>query len=181
MRQDWVVHETSPRLRVIVYADGTRVVLLAVVCALFAALGGWMMTVPGSDDPVMFQVLMGALSTLFFGGSTVFLVYTLVRGKPLLVIDSDGLYHNATLLVNAGFLAWSEIAGYRRYTISNQESLSVILRDPQAVISRASVWRRGLLRMSVRMSGTPVNIPRSILPLTIDELYAEISSFQPLS
>lgn len=149
--------------RIAYFRSGPRLLLFFVVSTAFAALGIW---VPLSDDSVPPLLLAADMVVVPVSGilAGVFLI-RLVRPRPVLVIDDDGIAHH-----RFGRISWTEMDGIgieavRASMVSTQRLLVITLRDPAAYRARAG-WR-------VRLSGTTSRLgTRRVIDVPVSRLSA---------
>jgi len=157
----------------VIYHSRLRLILIAFGSMLFVALG-WLL-IQGSD-PI--TVTVGASGIAFFGLCLVFALWRLVLRKPALVLDAKGITDTASA-VSSGFIPWSDITGMRIVTVRNQKMLGIDVADTDAVIAQYPAFRQWLMRMNVRMVGTPIVIPRAALGISLEKLVPLIETHLP--
>jgi len=148
---------------------------LILLGCVFLAVGYWMLSQPAakilslrrSNSPL---VVHGAgLLSLALGclGIAPWLRRIVVTSG--LVIDDLGFTDESSPLA-AGFIAWSQIKGFRVLRTERQKILYVILDDPAEYIAGARLVKRTLLRAIDKLGGSPVFITTSSLAVDFDEL-----------
>ncbi|MFD7901737.1 STM3941 family protein [Kitasatospora sp. NPDC059747] len=158
-----------------VYALSRRNALLLLLASLGFTVGGALLlwhhaTVKG--------LVGGALAVPFFGFCSFALARRLVRNRPELVLDADGLEH-----VQLGRIAWSEIAavGIRSMTVrgSTQRMIAVVLHDPAAYLSRAPRLVRASAGLNRSLGYGPANIAANTIPVPLEEVLAAMHRHHP--
>jgi hypothetical protein len=157
-----------------------KLVLTAFGALMFVAAGVWMVRLDDAAivahglfrSPLLFHGA-GVLAIVFFGLILPLAVRKLFDGAPGLVADARGLTDNSSAL-SAGFIPWSDIAGFEEQTIVNQRILYVLLKDPAKYIAACGPVRRFLLRMNRRMGPSPVAISSNALTIGFDDLVAQL-------
>lgn len=163
--------------RFTVYPSRIRLALLALGALVFVLAGAFMCYTALADrtssQPPVAIFAVGVLAVVFFGCCLLYGVVRLVLPKPAVVLDNTGLYDHASA-TSVGHLAWPDITDVATLSFGAQRMLSIRLTDPESVLSRASGLRRLALRTNVKLMGTPVNIPQTMLPIPVKQLEAEI-------
>lgn len=157
----------------------TKLLLLLLGACLFVALGVWMV----QQDPAEIAARrrynipwlvhgIGVANIVFFGACALFVVKKLFDTQPGLLLTAQGLNDNVSGIA-AGFVPWSDIAGFDIYHVQKQKMLVVLLHDPNKYItaSRNPLVRK-LRQTNIRMCGSPVVIPAATLQIGFDELHA---------
>lgn len=173
---DRVLREGEPGRsdrRVVVYARRSKQVLAAVGALVFVVLGGWLLTLGEVRSTVA-----GIAGIVVFGVFGVLIARRLADPSPVLVLDRDGLHDNASAL-SAGLIGWSEIAQVQTFHYRGQRMLGISVHDPGALLARQGPVARTLMRTNMRLVGWTVSIAQNPLPLTLDEVVAEMRTFLP--
>lgn len=109
------------------------------------------------------------VAALLFAIGTGFGARKLFDTRPALVFSSAGIIDNASG-VAAGFIPWADIAGIGVYQYGRNRALRVNLVDPEKYVARGSPIRRWVNRVNLRMGGSPVYIPATVMPIEFEEL-----------
>ena len=105
--------------------------------------------------------------------------------KPIVSFSSQGITVN-TLCTRVGFLRWDEIKDVTTYNLGFR-FVGITLNDPATVYRRLGLKDSWLLRLNglvvplyklVRIRVAPINIPQEYLPLSADELLAQINAYR---
>jgi len=156
--------------------------LLLLAALAFVAAGAWLLTLDAEairagrsfrlffNEPT-FAYGLGLLSILFFGICGVVAVRKLFDKRPGLVLNSSGVFDNASG-ASAGLILWPEVVGYEVLEIQKQRMLIVQVSDPQKYLDRGGALRRALNRANYRMAGGPVSIPSNALKIDFSDLVA---------
>src|SRR5262245_60883536 len=102
---------------IVIYHSRLRLILMTFGAMAFVALGS--LLVQGSDAVT---VAVGVSGIVFFGMCLVFALWRLMRRKPALVLDDNGITDTASV-ISSGFIPWSDVTGIRILTIRNQKML----------------------------------------------------------
>lgn len=145
----------------------------------------------GTGIALLFLLTTGPVNPLIVLCLALFGVMVAVLGLPSSVrriFDSDpafcifraGIMDNCSLRSSGvGFIPWEEIEGsfvsqtgrgWGGAGIFSQRMVVIIVTHPTAIIARQSAWKRWLLRMTMRIALSPVNLPDALLPLKADAL-----------
>lgn len=155
------------------HAERGHQVFLALLSVAFAAIGVLSVLYL---DPV--TRVIGAVVAVVFGVFAVLGMLVALRPGPALVVDRTGITDRSSA-TPAGFVPWSEITGLGIRQLQGQRIVTVAVADPKAVLRRAHPLARPAMRASMWISGTPVNIATTTLPMTSDQLVREIAAFAP--
>jgi hypothetical protein len=79
----------------------------------------------------------------------------------------------------AGLLRWEDIGRVSIQTMGTQRMLAIAPRDPAAVMARANVGRRLVMRMNAGIGFPAVNIPEVALPYSLESLIDEMRRHNP--
>lgn len=105
--------------------------------------------------------------------------------KPILSLSSQGITVN-TLCSRVGFLRWEEIKDVHTYSLGYR-FVGITLNDPKTVYRRIGLKRSWMLQMNslvaplykpFRIRVAPINIPQEYLPMSADELLAQIQAYR---
>jgi hypothetical protein len=170
---DLVVRTTGPDPSVTVYPRRGKQVLVLVGSVAFVAGSIWLLTF---DSPR--AVVAGVLGTVVFGLFGVLATRLALQRGPALVIDSRGITDSSSA-VSAGFVPWHQVTGLHTWNQGSREAVCVDVHDPRSVLAAAGPFARITMRLNTKMVGTPVIIAVAALPLTGEQLIAEIAAVAP--
>ncbi|WP_433787661.1 STM3941 family protein [Actinomycetospora sp. CA-101289] len=137
------------------------------------AAGVWLLLAGGTAS-----LVLGAVLVVFFAVGAVRAVLRLVRGRPLLVVTREGVDDGGSI-VAAGFLPWSEVGAIDVLAGRGGGMLVIGVRDPEAVLSRATPARARVARTQAGRLGSPVVLPPTVLPLPAAEVAEELERLRP--
>lgn len=151
-------------------------VLLVLVALVFATGGIWIAQLSDAEikklrrfkNPLIVHgvgwsaIVFGALS-----GSVG--IRKIFDSKPGLVFSSAGLTDNSSGF-SAGFIPWTDIAGFSIYSAHGHRLIVVLLNHPEKYISVGSVLRRNINRVNHNMAGSPITITPNSLQIGFDDL-----------
>lgn len=157
--------------RLTAYPSRIRLMLLVLGAFGFVLLGAFLAY--NRSQGGRGSIIVGVIAIMFFGFCGIYGVIRLVAPKPALVLDDTGLYDNASAL-GAGFIGWDSIHDVVLVDFQKQPMISIVVTDPEAVLSHVSGLKRKAMRANIRLLGTPVNIPKTMVPLSLEQLEAEI-------
>ncbi len=95
--------------------------------------------------------------------------FKLFDGKPGLTIDDDGIIDNASS-VSAGRVPWGDILDLKIFQVGKQQSLVIIVANPQEYLDRSGLFKRMINTASLKLTGSPINISANTLKIGFDEL-----------
>ncbi|MED4083202.1 hypothetical protein P4637_20695 [Halalkalibacterium halodurans] len=159
----------------IVYPGKERMLLLSILSLAFVAGSIW---VALNQESILeeargitsvtapFLPVVVAVSIPFFSLCTVYLVYRLVKPKPSLRIDQEGIYENASF-VGVGQIRWDEIERIVMYSVMGQKMIGIIPKDFEPFLERQSGVKRALLNMN-KKKDIPVSIPQNASDIPLE-------------
>jgi hypothetical protein len=173
-------------------AKGKLAALTAVLLGFMVGFGalGIALVIPGNAQMAIAGV--ACLATVAF--MALFLALMLLRPiarRPALTLTSLGLIDDvSSIAVGAGPVWWDEIAGMAIYSTPRRgcgkanHYLLFVPVDPHAIIHRQPLPTRMLLRLlsPIPSASTlmPVHIPEWLLPISLEELEAQIQRYVPM-
>ena len=101
-----------------------------------------------------------------------------MRRKPAPVLDANDITDTASA-ISSGFIPWLDVTGVRILAVRNQKMLGIDAVNPEAVIARYPMFKQWLMRMNLRMAGTPIVVPRAVLGVSLEELVLLIEARLP--
>tara|TARA_R110002110_G_scaffold284986_2_gene499168 strand:- start:24556 stop:24963 length:408 start_codon:yes stop_codon:yes gene_type:complete len=94
----------------------------------------------------------GVLASAFFGWASFLFTRRLVRRKPALVINSEGLLHN-TSLTSFGQIDWRDITSVRHENVSRTlvpaYRILIELRDPELHVQQMTLIKNFIANISL--------------------------------
>jgi hypothetical protein len=153
----------------VIYPSPRKLLLLICGGAGFVALGIFLL-----QSIETRQRLSGLASILFFGFCTLYGIAQMVRRTPSLIIHPSGIFIRAV-----GFLRWDEISGVFAVRIQRQPFLAIDVKDVEGLLSRQSWLKARIMKMNVSLTGTVVNIPANVLPISLEELIQNMQQKYP--
>jgi hypothetical protein len=171
----------DPDAPVLIMPHRGKLWLLALGAAAFVAGSVWMAVAMPYGGllslPRWSSLAIAIVCVIFFGFCWVYALLRLVRRSPVLVIDADGIDECGSAL-GVGRLHWSEVAGVGVETFMGQSFLTIQVHDPAAIIARRPRILRPLFRFNHRVTGSPINVPASILPAPPEVIRGRIEAFR---
>lgn len=153
------------------------------ISALFVVIGYWLF---GLDAAVieqqrkfnhpMFVHSVGFICMVFGALAFVLAVRKVFSSKPGLILDTQGITDNSSMLA-AGFIPWFSIDSFEVRQIHNQRILYVILKDPEAYILRFGLLRKIAFKLNRHVAASPVGIISSSLTVGFDELVRLVEQY----
>jgi hypothetical protein len=162
----------------VIYAKRGKLVLYGILSLIFVVVSGFLLfigfTESGRDS--MKFIIIGALGLIFFGLCMVYWVISMVKRKPAIIINHEGIIDQSTY-IKAGLVKWDEIADIDFVSFSGQTYLGIYTLDPELIIDRSSSFKKMLNQMNKGLLDTQVNIPVKILDCSMDDLTNEINKY----
>jgi hypothetical protein len=153
----------------VIYPSPRKLLLLIYGGAGFVALGIFLL-----QSIETRQRLSGLASILFFGFCTLYGIAQMVRRTPSLIIHPSGIFIRAV-----GFLRWDEISGVFAVRIQRQPFLAIDVKDVEGLLNRQPWLKARIMKMNVSLTGTVVNIPANVLPISLEELIQNMQQKYP--
>lgn len=154
--------------------------LLMLAASLLIALAGYWLIVKIANEQTrysaIFVKLLGVVSILFFG---ILFIYALVKmfgKKPGLVVDDKGITDNSSG-VAAGFIAWNNITGIRAVKVQSTRFLLIDTVNPDLYIEDKSAFSKRMMKINMKMYGTPITIPSTTLKYKFEDLELLLQSY----
>lgn len=160
-----------------------KMLLLALACLLFVALGLWLLTLDAvsieahalfRSPALIYGVALVAVA--FFGMIAIVVTRKLFDKRPGLVLNGAGMLDNSSG-TSVGFVPWSDIVGLEVYRSFNQRILVVKVADPDKYFGGGNRLTRYLRISSHKMCGSPVSINSAALKIGFDELAAVFQQY----
>jgi hypothetical protein len=132
----------------------------------------------GVHVPQAVGLLLGALGlvvVLFSIACGAYALFRLAKPTPAVIINRKGITDNASA-IGVGFIPWSQVVELREYRFLRQAFLGVVPKDLESLITRLPAWKRVAIRANRLFGFTPINIPQSILPMSVSQLLREIDA-----
>lgn len=137
----------------------TKIGLLTIGSLLFVAIGFFML-----------WSALGIIAILFFGATTGYGIFKLFDSKSGLIIDANGITEN-TNATSIGFIAWNDIYQIRIQQVASEKFIMIDLKTPQKYMDKAgNVFKKNLMKMNMKLYGTPVSISSRTLNYNFEEL-----------
>lgn len=159
--------------RLEVRAPRTAPVMTLVTGVLGVAAGLFLLLTGGTA-----AVVLGIVLVFFCAVSAGTGAMRLLRARPLLVATREGVDDGGSV-VAAGFLSWSELGSIDVLPARGGGILVIGVRDPEAILARATPARARLGRAQAGRLGSPVVLPPTVLPVPAQELATALESLRP--
>lgn len=121
-------------------------------------------------QPSFFVEIVGYFGVLFFGFGFIFLMGKMLDRRPGLIIDQNGITDH-THYTSVGKIEWEDIVGFDTYQMESTKMIIIYTDNPEKYIKRAkNSFAAKAMRMSQRMTGSPLSINSGSLKIGYDEL-----------
>jgi hypothetical protein len=137
--------------------------------AVVSVVGGVRYLNLGSPTETVGHMIFGSFLLLIVLLPLSYFGYRVVRPGVAVVLDAEGIKSNAST-INPGPVYWSEIASAEVCKYGLMRHLRIYLRDPETVLERQPAWKRAVFRSGMALGSSPVEIPETLLPMSVDEL-----------
>lgn len=145
--------------------------LMLVAAPAFVAISVWLiLKYPGS----LFSWTVALLGVLFFGGCFllgVVMLPRLIRNSEALILTPESLTIRQVGRTAEIVLRWTEIVGFSEKYIINNHFIAVNLhRTAAAIALERNCFRKMLMKLDTRCTGSPYNIGTPTIRCDADEL-----------
>lgn len=140
---------------------------------LMVAGGVFLLYRPPHSVPVWSTEVVGWSGVVFFGLCTIVIAGRIVRNRPSLVVDDEGI------TCERRRVAWADVGDIGVGTTAGQKFLRIGLHDIDGFLARCSLPSRILGRLNTKLAGTPVSVAASLLPLDVDEVRRRVEERRP--
>lgn len=152
----------------------TKLVFAFIGSVLFILLGLQFIINPEKYVSYLFKsteliTIIGYISLLFICLCLIFIVYKFFDKKPGLVINDKGIIDNSNF-GSVGLIKWNEIKGIRTHQVMSNKFILIDVTNPEKYVQGNSKLKRYLMKMSMKMYGTPISITSNSLKCNFDEL-----------
>jgi hypothetical protein len=161
-----------------VYADKVTLIFVLIACFVFVTLG-ILGAIFAAERLSLVAGIIILLAITFFGVGFVYTFRVLVSHKPLLIINSEGVFDNASAF-GVGLIRWEEIAKIFPYTLMNTPYLAIVPKDLRVILSRQGPSRRLVIRINQTFFKIPIFISGILLPISISNLLLQISKYKDI-
>lgn len=151
----------------------SRRVLLLLVALVGIAISVWILTI---SRGIVFVIFNGLVGVLFFGVCGVVAIKKLLQTKPGLTINTQGV-RDQSGLTSSVWIDWKNVKAVQPSTVAGQKYVCLILHDASAYTHRGNALQRWMVRMNIKLVGTPVNISDNTLMIAFDELLAALQKY----
>jgi hypothetical protein len=162
----------------VIYAKRGKQILYGILCLIFVMVSGLLLMIgfeENGSDSLKFMI-GGAVGFIFFGLCMVYWVKSMVKRKPALIINREGILDQSTY-IGAGLVKWDEIVDVDLVNFGGQTYLGIYTVDPELIINRSSPFKKLLNRLNKGLLNTQVNIPVKILDCSMDNLIETINRY----
>ena len=150
---------------------------LALIFLSSIALTGtclWILFYSASTPPIKVQVAAW-VGVPLFGFASVFVLSRLVKPRPSVVLDANGVHDNASM-AKGGFIPWQDIASVNVFAVRNQKMVGIGLKDNDKFLAQVGVLRRMSARANLSMGFPLIAIPESAVNIAAEELARKIAA-----
>ena len=154
----------STQEELIIKLSKTKILLLIIGSFAFVALSFW----SGKYDGLFIKAV-STTGILLFGLCGIYGIIKIFDNKPGLIIDKKGIRDNSSA-VSGHLIRWEDITGFEVGEIKKTRFLLIFVNNPQQFLDNANPFKRFIMKMNLKMYGTPVSISSNALQCNFDEL-----------
>lgn len=160
----------------VIYPKKGKMILYGIGCLVFVAIGGilFLLGLTDNGNDRLKLLAIGGVVFVFFGLCMVYWVKTMVKRKPAIIINHEGITDQSTYIA-AGLIRWGEIEDIDFIQFGGQTYLGIFTKDPDLIVNRSSSFKRMLNRMNKGLLPSQVNIPVKILDCSVEVLIDRIN------
>jgi len=118
---------------------------------------------------IEFIRVIGFALVSFCGICLIYILYKFFDKKPGLIINDDGIIDNSHY-ASVGLISWSKIKGIRTRQFKSTKFLLIDVSNPKEFIERKSRFKASLMKINLKMYGTPLSITSNSLNYNFDDL-----------
>lgn len=140
----------------------SKIVLLTIGAFAFVAASIWLWSIADEQtrrNPMVIKAVSVA-GVLFFGLCGLYGIRKLFDNQEGLIIDKVGIHDNSSALGKRS-IKRENIEGFDMGQVQHTKFLLVLVNNPEEIITRESKWKQQVLRMNMKMYGTPIAIASS--------------------
>ncbi len=157
---------------VIIEFSKRKILLRALGCFAFVLLGIYVWHIADIQThypPLCYKIVSG-LTVFFFGIGCILLPYKLFDTRPGLIIDNYGIQFDKGLNKTRPTIAWRTITGFEITEIKRTKILLVFINNTEEIINQEGKWQQKLMRLGLKMYGTPISISTGTYKCGFNEL-----------
>lgn len=118
---------------------------------------------------IEFIRITGFASVSFFGICLIYILFKFFDKKPGLIINDNGIIDNSHY-ASIGLISWSKIKGIRTLQVKSTKFLLIDVSNPKEFIEKKSRFKASLMKIHLKMYGTPLSITSNSLNYNFDDL-----------
>ncbi|MDR1007991.1 MAG: hypothetical protein LBL65_05455 [Campylobacteraceae bacterium] len=169
--------------KVIIPLSKSKMILLFTVSVLFITIGYWVFGLDTAyiesnrrfNNPFLVHGI-GLMSAILGVFCVIAIVRRLADPAAGLIMDEFGITDNSAAF-SLGLIPWSDISGFEICQVQWQRFLCILLKDPDAYISKLGIVKQALLKANRRIVTSPVAINSNSLSISFDELVTLIEQY----
>ena len=137
--------------QLIIYASRWKSVLVVVFFSIAISMITPVLFWFQEDWTTKVMWIMWGFIFIYIGSFLRFVILNLLRREPVLIIDAQGIYGNASF-IGLGHIKWEEISKIYTYRNPLIHMLCIIPRDYDCILSRQPFMKRIFIRMNTFMA-----------------------------
>jgi hypothetical protein len=169
--------------KIVIPLSKSKMILLFIASVIFIIVGCWIFGLDAAyiesnqrfNNPLLVHGI-GLMSAILGVFGIFAIVRRLVDPAAGFIMDEFGITDNSAAL-SLGLIPWSDISGFEICQVQWQRFLCILLKDPNAYISKLGIVKQALLKANRRIVASPVAINSNSLSISFDELMALIEQY----
>lgn len=116
--------------------------------------------------------IISILGAIFFGSALIYTIKSLVKPKPMMIINNDGIMDNSTA-TSIGFIPWSTIVSFKVEKHFGTKYIGVEVNNTEELLRTLPLLKKLNVKFNIRTNSAPllINIGSSCA-LECDEVLA---------
>ena len=149
-----------------------KILIRALGCFAFVLLGiyVWHIADKQTNYPPIYAKIISVLCISFFGIGCVLLPYKLFSNLPGLIIDNYGIRFTNGGNKNPLTIEWKNVTGLETTKVKRTKILLIFINNAEEIINKEGMWKQKLMRLTLKLYGTPISISAGTFKCSFDEL-----------
>lgn len=101
--------------------------------------------------------IISILGSIFFGSALIYTINSLIKPKPILTINNDGIFDNSTA-VSIGFIPWSTIVSFKVEKHSGTKYIGVEVNNTEELLKTLPLLKKLNVKFNIHTNSAPLLI-----------------------
>lgn len=153
-----------------IYPKTSKMIFLGISGLIFVVLGILFAIKRVEFGIDLFLVVITSyIGVPFFGFGFVYIMYRIIKKKPSLVVNQDGIIDNSSA-ISVGLIKWYEIEELFIYVFLGQKFLGIVPKDYQGFIANINPIKRKIIQINKGMVKAPINITQNTVSIPLEQI-----------